>query len=104
MIALQITHIKDFMNTLFHKDCFDDFLVQEVTISTYNTFHIHGRLLKDLAICKALLFSNHSGKENPSFLPICLKAFRQGYKETPFSVPNKYRSIPSRRPSLNSSL
>jgi len=21
MIALQITHIKDFMNTLFHKDC-----------------------------------------------------------------------------------
>ena len=47
MIALHITHIKDFMNTLFQKDCFDPFLVQEVTISTYNTFHIHGRLLKD---------------------------------------------------------
>lgn len=47
MIALQIQDIKDFMNRLLLKETFDPFLVVEATITTYNTFHIDGRLKPD---------------------------------------------------------
>ena len=47
MIALQIQDIKDFMNRLLLKETFDPFLVIEATITTYNTFHIDGRLKPD---------------------------------------------------------
>lgn len=47
MIALQIQDIKDFMNRLLLKETFDPFLVVEAAITTYNTFHIDGRLKPD---------------------------------------------------------
>lgn len=44
MTALQIQDIKNFMNHLLLKETFGPFLVVEATITTYNTFHIDGRL------------------------------------------------------------
>ena len=40
MIALKITHIKQFMNRLLAGEDFDSFLLEEASISTYNTFTI----------------------------------------------------------------
>lgn len=47
MIALQIQEIKSFMNKLLLSQTFDNFLLVEGHITTYNTFHIDGRLQKD---------------------------------------------------------
>ncbi|MCI8597379.1 MAG: hypothetical protein HFJ10_02890 [Lachnospiraceae bacterium] len=47
MISLQIQDIKDFMNKLLLQHIFDPFLLIECTITTYNTFHIDGRLHPD---------------------------------------------------------
>ena len=47
MIALQIQEIKSFMNKLLLSQTFDNFLLVEGQITTYNTFHIDGRLQKD---------------------------------------------------------
>lgn len=44
MISLQIQNTKNFMNHLLLKETFDPFLVVEAAITTYNTFHIDGRL------------------------------------------------------------
>lgn len=44
MIALQIQDVKDFMGKLLLQHTFDAFLVVEGSITTYNTFHIDGRL------------------------------------------------------------
>lgn len=86
MIALHITHIKDFMNTLFHKDCFDHFLVQEVAISTYNTFHIHGRLLKDFYTAEEWADIESAGNTHSLWQhvkPFCFQIIRG--KKTPLS-------------------
>lgn len=42
MIALKITNIKHFMSRLLGSGDFDSFLLEEASISTYNTFHIDG--------------------------------------------------------------
>ncbi|MCF0145198.1 MAG: hypothetical protein HUJ73_01285 [Eubacterium sp.] len=47
MIALPITHIKDFMNKLLLTDTFDRFLVSEASITTFTTFHIDGQLHRE---------------------------------------------------------
>lgn len=47
MIALKITDIKDFMNKLLIGEIFDYFETAEVSITTFNTFTIDGRLRKD---------------------------------------------------------
>ncbi len=43
MISLQIKNIRQFMNQFLAGDAFDSFLLEEATISTYNTFTIDGR-------------------------------------------------------------
>lgn len=43
MIALRITNIKQFMGKLLGGEDFDSFLLEEASISTYNTFFIDGR-------------------------------------------------------------
>ncbi len=43
MIALQIKNIKQFMNHFLAGDAFDSFLLEQASISTYNTFTIDGR-------------------------------------------------------------
>lgn len=46
MKALEIRATKDIMNALLASDRFDRFLVEEAMITTYNTFHIDGHLVK----------------------------------------------------------
>ena len=43
MIALKITNIKQFMGKFLAGEAFDAFLLEEASISTYNTFTIDGR-------------------------------------------------------------
>ena len=47
MIALQVKEVKSFMGKLLGSSCFDSFLLEEATISTYNTFHIDGHMNRD---------------------------------------------------------
>lgn len=47
MIALQIQDIKNFMSRLLLSQTFDRFLLVEGSITTYNVFHIDGRIHKD---------------------------------------------------------
>ncbi|MDE6387685.1 MAG: hypothetical protein K2L82_07780 [Lachnospiraceae bacterium] len=47
MIALKITNIKHFMGRLLGSEDFDSFLLEEASISTYNTFHIDGHLNRE---------------------------------------------------------
>ncbi len=47
MIALKITNIKQFMAKLLGSEDFDSFLLEEASISTYNTFMIDGHQNKD---------------------------------------------------------
>ena len=44
MIAIEISHIRNFMNKLLLSDVFDTMLVSEISITTYATFHIDGHL------------------------------------------------------------
>lgn len=47
MIAEQIKDVKTFMTHLLINNTFDGFLVNEVTITTYNTFRIDGHINRD---------------------------------------------------------
>ncbi len=47
MIALKITNVKQFMSKFLAGDAFDSFLLEQATISTYNTFTIDGRQNRD---------------------------------------------------------
>ena len=47
MILLHITSTRDFMSKLLLKDVFDRFLLSEASVTTYNAFHIDGRLRHD---------------------------------------------------------
>lgn len=44
MVSLKMEDIKDFTARLFVGDTFDSWLVREATITTFNTFHIDGRI------------------------------------------------------------
>lgn len=47
MNSISITDIKVFMSKLLVKADFDTFLMEEATITTYNTFTINGHIQKD---------------------------------------------------------
>ncbi len=47
MITEQIKDVRKFMSKLLVDSYFDDFLVNDVTITTYNTFKIDGHINKD---------------------------------------------------------
>lgn len=47
MIALKITNVKQFMGKLLASEAFDLFLLEEASISTYNTFLIDGHQNRD---------------------------------------------------------
>ena len=46
MIVLQLTDIKNFMNTLLRSETFDHFLLQEASITSAATYHINGQITK----------------------------------------------------------
>lgn len=47
MKAFNITETKNFMGALLRSDCFDDFLLADASITTYNTFTIDGRIVPE---------------------------------------------------------
>ena len=47
MIALKITNVKQFMGKLLASEAFDSFLLEEASISTYNSFLIDGHQNRD---------------------------------------------------------
>lgn len=47
MKAFQISETKNFMSRFLLSDCFDDFLLAEAAITTYNTFLIDGHIVPD---------------------------------------------------------
>ncbi len=47
MVSIQIEHLKGFMADLLTGSAFDTYDVEEVTITTFNTFHIDGRIRKE---------------------------------------------------------
>ncbi len=47
MRAFQIENTKTFMNALLASEQFDSFLTQEAAVTTFNTFHIDGRIVRD---------------------------------------------------------
>ena len=47
MIAIEITDLKIFMNTLLLKETFDTFYLEEATLKTAQTFVIDGHLNKE---------------------------------------------------------
>ena len=47
MLALQISSTRQFMNQLLTGDCFSSFLLESASVTTFNTFHIDGRLHPD---------------------------------------------------------
>ncbi len=59
MIALKIQQQKAFMAKLLTTDLFDDFLLIEATLDTFNTFHIDGLIHKDF-------YSPESGTTAPA--------------------------------------
>ncbi len=47
MISLQIKVTKQIMNALLASECFDTFMLEEATVTTFNTFHIDGHIVED---------------------------------------------------------
>lgn len=84
MTALQIQDIKHFMNQLLLSPAFDSFLLVEGTITTYNTFHINGRLHKSFFTEEELEASQRNDREFSlwkELRPVCLDLIKG--KKTP---------------------
>lgn len=47
MIALQIKNTKSIMNSLLVSEQFDSFQLEEASVTTFNTFHIDGHIVKN---------------------------------------------------------
>ena len=95
MIALQIQDIKDFMNRLLLKETFDPFLVIEATITTYNTFHIDGRLKPDYYSPEErenLNLAEHHFSRWQNLRPFCLELIKG--KRTPLSFQFTFQLSP----------
>lgn len=90
-INIESKDIKTFMNCLLIKDTFDSFLLEEASITTYNTFNIDGHIQKDFfspeelselpdetlstwATVKPFCFSIIKGNKLPLKFKIVLKA------------------------------
>ena len=86
MIAIRVQKQKNFMAKLLTTELFDEYLVEEVSIDTYNTFNIDGRIHKEFyknpesseEIVPTEEFSRWS-----RLRPICLELIKG--KQTPLS-------------------
>ena len=79
MIALQIQDIKNFMSRLLLSQTFDNFLLVEGTIITYNTFRIDGRVHKNFFTEEELEDNNLNNREFSLWKevkPLCLELIK----------------------------
>ena len=88
MIALEIKITKNIMNALLLSEQFDSFLVEEAIITTYNTFHIDGHLVKDFYTNEELELLESEEKSTTfscwqDIRPFCLQLIKR--KKTPVS-------------------
>ena len=96
MISLQINNTKNFMNALLISDLFDSFMTEKATITTFNTFHIDGHIVKE--------FFDSDDTELPHFSswsdirPVCFQLIKG--KKTPVA----FNVVLSAKPSLISKL
>ena len=67
MIAIEITDLKNFMNTLLLKETFDTFYLEEATLKTAQTFVIDGHLNKDFYTKEELENSQLTNQEFSSY-------------------------------------
>lgn len=84
MIALHIQDVKGFMSKLLLSQTFDNFLLVEGCITTYNTFHIDGRLQKDFFTAEEIEEKNLTHRTFSlwkEIRPFCLELIRG--KKTP---------------------
>lgn len=87
MIALKITNIKQFMGKLLCSEDFDSFLLEEASVSTYNTFHIDGHLNREFYTSE-----EWEDKENRPYdfsmwkaiRPICFELIKGNHTPTAF--------------------
>jgi len=87
MIALEITNIKAFTNELFIGDTFNKFLVSEVSISTYCTLNIDGRINKQFYSLDELETLDSDNFINWSMLkPICFNIIKGNKLPTKFKI------------------
>ncbi|GFI24481.1 hypothetical protein IMSAGC011_03282 [Lachnospiraceae bacterium] len=88
MIALEIKITKNIMNALLLSEQFDSFLVEEAMITTYNTFHIDGHLVKDFYTSEELELLENTEKSTlfsywKEIRPFCFQLIKG--KRTPVS-------------------
>lgn len=86
MIALQITNTKQIMNALLVAESFDTFQMEEVTITTYNTFHMDGHMVKEFYSTEEIDNATDTFPEFSSWKdirPICFQLIKG--KRTPVS-------------------
>ena len=84
MVALQIQDIKIFMNKLLLSQTFDNFLLVEGSITTYNTFRIEGRVHKDFISVEEIEEKNLENRDFSLWKevkPFCLELIKG--KKTP---------------------
>lgn len=82
MIALQVKNTKGFMNALLVSEQFDSFQVEEVTITTFNTFTIDGHIVKEFYSSDEIADIQEFSSWN-DIRPICFQLIKG--KKTPVS-------------------
>lgn len=83
MISLQIKHTKNMMNALLASECFDSFLLEEAVITTFNTFHIDGHIVKEFYTADELSEINPDFSLWKDIRPFCFQIVKG--KKTPVS-------------------
>lgn len=81
MTALEIKVTKDIMNALLLSEQFDSFLVEEVVITTFNTFHIDGHFVKEFYNREELAEWEDAGKSTDfsywkDIRPVCFQLIK----------------------------
>lgn len=83
MISLQIKVTKNMMNALLASECFDSFFLEETVITTFNTFHIDGHIVKDFYTADELSQSSPDFSLWKDIRPFCFQIIKG--KKTPVS-------------------
>lgn len=83
MISLQIKVTKSIMNALLASECFDSFLLEEAAVTTFNTFHIDGHVVKEFFTADELTEVNSDFSLWRDIRPFCFQLIKG--KKTPVS-------------------